>query len=159
MVEHRVVNTSPLIYLSRAGLLHLLKAAEVVVPDEVVAELCAWPTADAAQKAVQSCSWLQKVHGILVPPVVAVWDLGAGESAVIAYALVQQGTIAVIDDLAARRCARSLGIPIRGTLGLVLDAKRQGLIPSARETLKHLREAVMYLSDRFADAALHEVGE
>ncbi len=29
------------------------------------------------------------------------------------------GTAIIVDDLAARRCAATLGVPVRGTLGLI----------------------------------------
>jgi predicted nucleic acid-binding protein len=94
-----------------------------------------------------------------IPQIIASWDLGPGESAVLAHGLAYPGYTAVVDDLAARRCAAALGIPVRGTLGLVLIAKKYGKIPSARDALIHLRDAGMYLSDAFANAALREVGE
>ena len=161
MVEQRVVNTSPLIYLARAELLHLLRVPDtaVWVPHEVVAELHAWPTGDAAQLAVRTQDWLTPLSPISVPSTVLAWDLGAGESAVLAHAMANPGVVAVVDDLAARRCAASLGIGVRGSLGLVLDARKRGVIASARDTLQHLRECGMYLSDRIVEAALREIDE
>ncbi|MDJ1180214.1 DUF3368 domain-containing protein [Roseofilum sp. BLCC_M91] len=58
------------------------------------------------------------------------------------------GTEVILDDLAARRCADTLGIPTRGTLGLVLIAKQRGHISRARPILEQLRQSGMYLSDR-----------
>ena len=45
---------------------------------------------------------------------------------------------AVIDDLAVRKSAASLGIPVTGTLGIVLRARRQGIIPAARPVVEDL---------------------
>jgi predicted nucleic acid-binding protein len=39
----------------------------------------------------------------------------------------------MIDDAAARRCAISLNVPTLGTAGLVVLAKRRGLIASIDE--------------------------
>jgi predicted nucleic acid-binding protein len=64
-----------------------------------------------------------------------------------------------VDDLAARRCAATLGVPVRGTLGLVLIAKQRGEIPAARPVLEELRQAGMYLSDAVLNRALKRVGE
>ena len=58
-----------------------------------------------------------------------------------------------------RRCANSLGIPVRGTLGLILTAKRRHIIPQARPVLEQLRAAGMYLSDSVMNRALKTVGE
>jgi predicted nucleic acid-binding protein len=74
-------------------------------------------------------------------------------------AYTHPGTEAIIDDLADRRCAAALGIPVRGTLGLILIAKRQGRIPQARPVFERLRHAGMYLSDRVMNQALGLVGE
>lgn len=94
-----------------------------------------------------------------VPPEVAAWRLDAGEEAVLAWAYAHPGCDAIIDDLAGRRCANALGIPLRGTLGLVLLATQCGHIQAARPVLEQLREAGMYLSDRVLEQALREIGE
>jgi len=60
----------------------------------------------------------------------------------------------VIDDGEARRCARSLSIPVIGTLGLGLLAKRLGRIPLARPVAERLRSSGMYLSDVVINQAL-----
>nr|WP_267871621.1 DUF3368 domain-containing protein [Nostoc sp. CHAB 5715] len=64
-----------------------------------------------------------------------------------------------MDDLAARRCAAVLGIPVRGTLGIVLTAKQRGKITMARPIIENLRSSGMYLSDRAINQALALVDE
>jgi predicted nucleic acid-binding protein len=103
--------------------------------------------------------WIQVLDPIPVPAVIQAWDLGPGESAVLAWAQLHPETEAIIDDLAARRCARVLGIGVRGTLGLLLLAKQRGRIARARPVLDALRREGMYLSDRVVDEALALVGE
>ena len=95
----------------------------------------------------------------MTTPVVQSWDLGPGESSVIAWALAHPGCRAVLDDLEGRRCAEALRIPLRGTLGLILRARRTGIIPKARPIVERLRTAGMFLSDRVIDEALEEVDE
>jgi predicted nucleic acid-binding protein len=161
VAELSAVNTSPLIYLSRAKHLHLLQlsAARIVVPEAVVTEIRAWPTADAAVRAVETETWLEIIPPLPVPQQVIAWDLGAGESAVLAWGDAHRGNELIIDDLAARRCAAALGFPVRGTLGLVLIAKRRGIISAARPVLNELLDAEMFLSSAVIDAALREIGE
>ena len=69
------------------------------------------------------------------------------------------GTVIIVDDLAARRCAAGHGISVRGTLGLVLTAKKRGMIPEARPVLEKLRQSGMYLSDRILNQAFALIGE
>lgn len=52
-----------------------------------------------------------------------------------------------------------LGIPVRGTLALVLGAKRRGIVDRARPLFERLRRAGMYLSDEVIDRALKKVSE
>jgi predicted nucleic acid-binding protein len=76
----------------------------------------------------------------------------------LSWALVHR-SLAILDDLAARRCAAAHHVPVRGTLGLVLAAKRKALIPAARPVLDELRQAGMYLSDALMNRALTLVDE
>jgi predicted nucleic acid-binding protein len=130
-----------------------------VVTVSVRTEIEARGAQDPTVAAVRSSEWIQSVDTPLIPSTVAAWDLGPGESSVIAWALGNPPSRAVIDDLQGRRCATSLGVPLRGTLGLVLRAKRSGRILSARNALDQLMAAGMYLSRGILDAALAEVGE
>jgi len=59
----------------------------------------------------------------------------------------------IVDDLAARRCAVALGIPVRGTLGLVLTAKQRGTIGPPTH-FEQRCSCGMYLSNRVMNQAL-----
>ncbi len=161
MSSSAVVNASPLIYLARADLLELLQLAgdRIFVPDVVATEILVRGDDDPTVAAMRGATWLGKVKAPDLPAVILAWDLGPGESSVLAWAQSNQGSRAVIDDLQGRRCAEALGIPLRGTLGLVLRAKRIGRVDRARPIVDRLRGAGMYLSKSVADLALAEVGE
>ena len=161
MGEPAVVNASPLIFLARGGLLHLLRLTgdRVVVPSAVAGEIRRRGSGDPTILAMESHDWVDVVEAGSVPAVIQAWDLGPGESAVLAWAKAHPGSEAILDDLAARRCAATLGVPVRGTLGLVLLAKQRGVIPAARPILDRLREGGMYLSPAVMDRALLLVGE
>ena len=66
---------------------------------------------------------------------------------------------AIIDDLAGRKCAASLGILARSTLGIVLAAKQRGLITQARPVIEDMMATGLYLSRKVLDQALQRVGE
>lgn len=161
MAERAAVNASPLIFLARGGLLDLLRLAaqEIVAPAAVAAEIRRRGPEDPTVRAMEGASWLRVVETPPVPPLIQAWDLGEGESSVLAWAYAHPGAEAIVDDLAGRRCAASLGISVRGTLGLVLMAKQRGRIVAARPVLEDMRRAGMYLSNRVLNRALALVGE
>jgi predicted nucleic acid-binding protein len=155
-----VVNASPVITLAKAGHLALLMemANEILLPEAVVAELLMAPVTDPARQAVAS-GWGTRVPVTQMPDIVLEWGLGAGETAVLAVALARGDCTAVLDDAAGRKCARTLGIPVIGTLGVVLRAKYQGRIASAARIMQDLRAAGLYLDDATITNILHSAGE
>ena len=162
MVESSpVINASPLIYLSKASLIDLLQllGPEVLIPQAVATEILKRGTSDITAQVIETVPWLKVIETPAVESLIQAWDLGPGESAVLTWAYRHSGCEAIMDDLAARRCAAALEIPARGTLGLVLVAKQRGEIPSARTVLEQLRQAGMYLSDAVINRALQLVGE
>jgi len=150
-----------MILLTRVGLLDLLQlvSQEIVVPAAVAMEIQQYGARDVTSQAIAQTNWLVVVETPPVPELIQSWDLGPGESAVLTWGYVHPNTEVIVDDLAARRCAVALGIPVRGTLGLVLTAKQRGTIPAARPILGQLRDSGMYLSERVMNQALALVGE
>jgi predicted nucleic acid-binding protein len=159
--DQAVVNASPLIFLSKADRLEFLRlvAPEILVPNAVAEEIQQYGPNDPTAQALESTSWLRVVEVAAVPPAIEAWALGPGESSVLAYAMMHRPMIAIIDDLSARHCAEVFKIPVSGTLGLVLTAKKRGVIPLARPVLEELRQCGMYLSDRVLNHALSFIGE
>ncbi len=92
-------------------------------------------------------------------PVVMSWDLGKGETEVISYASLNPGFHVIIDDAAARRCAKTLGVHSLGTLGVLLLAKRRGVISSIKPALAALQDAGLWLGDDVIAMVLSEAGE
>jgi predicted nucleic acid-binding protein len=155
------VDASPIILLTKIDQLALLQIAgeSLVVPRAVGIEVARRGPNDAAVRAVWETPWLSIVDTPAVPDAIRQWPLHAGELAVLTWAWTNPGAEAILDDLTARRCAVTLGIPVRGTLGLVLTAKQHGTIPLARPLIDQLRDAGYYLSDRTMNDALALVGE
>jgi predicted nucleic acid-binding protein len=155
-----VVNASPVIALARVNKLGLLRdlCRELLVPLPVAAEVLAGAPSDPARQAIQR-GWGTPVAAERVPPELIEWGLGPGETAVLAVALERRPATAVLDDAAARACANALRVPVIGTLGVVVRARKQGLIPSAADLLTALRAAGLYLDDDVVKAALETVGE
>jgi predicted nucleic acid-binding protein len=100
----------------------------------------------------------RQVPDTTVPVAVEHWDLGPGESQVIAHGLGGLRWV-VLDDLAARRCAASHGLAVIGSLGVVLRSKQRGLLDEARPWVTKLIEAGMFVDVKLLDVALDSVGE
>lgn len=152
-----VVNASPLIALDRIGHLHLLAllAREVVIPGAVLTEVGIGPRPLGAVELGRH----RVVAVLAIHPLVAAWDLGAGESEVVSWAASQPGSVAVLDDRAARRCASALGVATLRTLRVLLDAKNAGLIPIVAPLIDRLRQVGVYLSDAVVEDALKIAAE
>jgi predicted nucleic acid-binding protein len=157
----RIVNASPLILLSKVDHLDLLRvgADEVIVPDKVIDEIRAYGATDPTVQMIQGAAWLQTVPSPTFSATIESWNLGDGESSVLAVAIGGAGVEVVLDDLAARRRAVGLGLTVRGTVGIVLLARRDGAIPAARPVIEELRRSGMYLDDDFVNQTLALVGE
>lgn len=160
MGELWVVNASPVIALAKAHRLGLLEqlCGELLLPEQVAAEILAGPQADPARQALER-GWGNRVGAGEVPTELLEWGLGPGETAVLAVALERAPATALLDDAAGRACAKTLRIPVIGTLGVVLRAKARALVPSAREVLEDLRACGLYIDDDVVRSALAPFGE
>jgi predicted nucleic acid-binding protein len=65
----------------------------------------------------------------------------------------------MLDDEPARRLARQLGLPVIGTVGILLAAKRRALVASVRPILDALIDVDFRLSPELYASALNEAGE
>jgi len=157
-VTPAVLNASPLIVLARAGYLDLVPklVSSVVIPRAVATEVTAGPAEDPAVRFLAKPSWLTVID--LTPPLspLAIWRLGQGESEVLEYARRNPGTTAILDDKAARRAALALHVPLTGTLGLLIAAVRNKLIPSLREAIDAVRASGLYVDPATISALIDE---
>jgi len=153
-----VVDTSPLLALAHLGLLHLLPELlqEVSIPEAVRMEaLEGRPDAPdtAAIREGLRAGWLQVLevaNDIALQPLGR--TLGRGEAEVIGLAQERGADVVVLDDRAARRVAGAVGLQVIGTVGVLVAARRIGIIPAVVPLLEELREQGFRLSDDVLDA-------
>jgi predicted nucleic acid-binding protein len=156
-----IVNTSPLQYLHQAGLLDLFPKlfGRIVVPEAVVAELAAGRHLGISLPEPEALAWVtlrnpaSPVGGLLS------WDLGAGESAVLSLALEHPGWRVVLDDRLARQAALHLNLPLLGTAGILLRAKREGHLQMIQPVLNQLTTLGFRLTPETARNILDLAGE
>ena len=104
--------------------------------------------------SLQWVSVRQVTHPGLLP---LATDLGSGKSEVLGVEL--PGSLVVIDDGLARRYARALGLRLTGTLGVLLRAKREGLLPELAPVLSQLDSLRFRLDPGTRQAVLKLAGE
>ena len=87
MAERPAVNASPLIFLSKGGLLDMLRLAseEVVGPAPVATEIQRRGPTDLTIQAIERTDWLVVVESPPIPGLIQAWNLGEGESSVLAW--------------------------------------------------------------------------
>lgn len=160
MSDGWVINASPLILFARIDRLDLFErlSADIMVPAAVCDEIRAGEARDASAASALSWSDARRVADMSVPIGVEHWDLGAGESQVIAHGLAGSRWV-VLDDRAARRCAMAHGLPVIGSLGVVLRAKWGGLLEEARPWVNRLIAAGMFMEVQLVAHALASVQE
>lgn len=143
MLDQVIVDTSALIALEKIDLLMILCKIyrEVVIPESVMKEF---------GNLTLPCLSIKKVESNLLKLLITDLNLGKGEADVIALAS-QTGLRVIIDDSKARKVAENMGLKLTGTLGVLLKAERLGLLSSAQEKARELKEKGFYVSDELIE--------
>ena len=157
-----IVNSTPLIILSNIGHLQILKSLyqQIFIPSAVFKEVTA-KTDSACQQIFQNFDWIQVLEcknfdRKIYPP-----KLHSGEIEVLVLAQDLNADLIVLDDNAAKKTAKFLGLTVTGTLGILLKAKREGFIDSTQSAINLMLEKGFYLSDsviKLALSATNEIG-
>ena len=86
-------------------------------------------------------------------------QIDKGESSAIALALETPDSIVIIDDNKARKIANLLGLTYTGTIGVIIRAKLQGILPSIKPVLDKIKQTNFRLTDEIEAQALKQAGE
>ena len=81
-------------------------------------------------------------------------DLDRGEAEVLALAQEVYAGLVIVDERLARQHARRLGLPLTGTLGVLLRAKQAQLISGVKPLIIAMRAGGIWLSDVLVEEAL-----
>jgi predicted nucleic acid-binding protein len=65
----------------------------------------------------------------------------------------------IIDDRKGRKFAQQLGIVIIGTIGLIVDAKLAGIIPSIKPIISKIRSTNFRITEQLETLILKKAGE
>lgn len=157
-----IIDTSPLLALCAAcGDFAVLRQVyeTVIVPCEVAEEiLCGGPSGFARSEFLAD-QWLEKMA---LPITVAPFLRNAvdiGEASVIQLALDRGIHRVAIDDLNGRRIARTCGLSVTGSLGILVKAKVAGYPLSIRQAISRMRVQGIWLADKVTTEAIRLAGE
>ena len=155
-----IINNSPLVALWELGHLALLRAlyTKVLMPEEVAEEFLRKEPM-ARETALEEATWLEVVQLAIPLDDSDYPELERGEAAVLALAAERGARLVIFDDLDARQYAQRLHLTVTGTVGILLAAKKKGLIDVIEPLLTDLRNNGMYLGDAVIVHALQLAGE
>jgi len=156
-----ISNTSPLLYLYRIGGIDWLPKLfdEVWTPEAVRNELQAGQGKGYDVPNPDDYAWLNIVNPKSTPSEWLALDLGAGEIAAMALALENPDRVVLLDDRLARRTAQVAGLPVWGTLKILLEAKSHGLINEIEPYIVKLSDSGMWISAEIKQRILKLAGE
>ncbi|MDP2755769.1 MAG: DUF3368 domain-containing protein [Nitrospirota bacterium] len=147
-----VSNTSPLILLDKAGCLWILGRffKKVLIPPAVDAE---WlrPGGYVIPEWLSVESHLPATNDV-AKDLYQKLDKGEAES-ILLFSYAKADWI-LLDDLNGRRVAKAMGFPVVGTLGVLVAAKRKGMIPELSPVLDSLKKHRFYIADEVLKKAL-----
>jgi predicted nucleic acid-binding protein len=157
-----VANSSPLMALARLDLLRLLPSRfdEVLIPDVVLSE-CTAQTQRPGARAILAAREARTLEAVPVPEAerfAAAHLLDPGEAAALLLAQ-ERSCPALVDERRGWRVAAQLGIPVVGTLGVLLAARKAGEVPALPPPLEALMAFGYRLPPDLARETLRRAGE
>ncbi len=137
MAERIVIDTGPIVALSRAGVTGAIARMpiEFVAPMEIRTEIDRGPPAGRERV---DFTWVRFALRTSPLSPLALSSLDEGEAAVIQLALDERVPIVCIDERKGRRAALAVGLEVTGTLGILGRAKALGLIPAVRPPVEKM---------------------
>jgi len=150
-----VVNTSPWIALSICGQIPLLKNLynEVYIPFGVKEEILAGGKKGIGVRELRESPWLK------IEKVNLLYELEQGEAEVIILAKEKGIKQVLLDEKVARLQAKVLGLNVIGTLGLLLKAKKEGMVSNIKPLMAKILENGIWIKGEIVEGILKDAGE
>lgn len=161
MTPPLISNTGPILALSISGHLELIKHlyGGIWVPDAVDCELRQGGRKGIGLSDYLKANWIEVKHQGKIDPLL-LSQLDEGEAAVITLALKSNSKLVLIDERKARKIARLVyGLNVIGTVRILIDSKKSGMIRNVEEILKIMQENGYWLHDDIIEYALKVAGE
>ena len=161
-----VSDTTPLITLIKASLLDVLRYLynEIQIPDAVYAELSASNEYQDEVEIIKSSPFIKVVsveNNNSVRRLKELTGLDLGESEAIIYAEENNADTLLMDENAGRKIAKSMGIHIMGSIGIIIAAYDMGIINAddVRMSVEKIKEANRWISNTLLQYTLDYVNK
>lgn len=158
-----VANAGPLIALARIGQFELLRLLyeELYVPTAVRDEVIIFGQGRPGAVEVEAAEWIRVVNvGNQTAVELLRERLDRGESEAIVLAIELEADLLLIDEARGRRVAQAQGLNYIGTVGILVQARQNGLIAAVTPLLDDLiafgfrmNEALYRTAQELADEA------
>ncbi|GHT58414.1 nucleic acid-binding protein [Spirochaetia bacterium] len=153
-------DSAPLFALAVCGQLDLLEKLydEVLIPEAVYQEATVpdKPNADKiaewAQGKIVKITDMELFHAIKL-------SLHKGEAEAIALYKEKSADFLLIDEKKGRKVAEYYDVKIIGTIGLLLKAKQEGLVPRIKPCIELLQQSTVRIASALYQRALERAGE
>jgi len=161
-METIVCNTGPIIALAGINKLDLLKSfyKTVIIPEPVHYEILAGEKSFTGLAEYKKATWLdiRKLNRDTEPLLAKLLD--EGEASVIHLACELGIKNIIMDERKGRRIAREIyGLTVTGTIRILIDAKKAGLISNLTVALQDMKSHGYWIHDKIIQAAINEVGD
>lgn len=144
-----VSNSSPIIHLVKINKLYLLERmyGQIFVPNQVYLECTETRQYHEEVKFISAASWIDIVQIKDIKLFKLLYsEIDAGEAEALVLAFENNADLVLLDDMEARSMARRLEFTVTGTLGVLLKAKKQGIITSLKEDISKLESTGFWIS-------------
>jgi predicted nucleic acid-binding protein len=155
-----VSNATPIIAFSRINKLDLFRqiVVEITIPQEVSKELYEYQKSDLPPLSHSRWIKMKKVKShtdveLLLP------SLDKGEAEVIVLSKELGASLVIIDELTARKVAIMMGLPVIGSVGLLIYAKKKGLIKEIKPLLDDMIRHGIHYKINFYRKVLKSINE
>jgi len=157
-----VSNSSPIIHLAKIGRLDLLQLLFdiIMIPRAVYMECVVQGGNRPEVELIKNAKWIRVIEvedTNLVKLLKA--QIDEGESETIALALERGADVVLLDDYEAREKGKLFGLQVTGTVGILLKARKEGLIKNLKKEINKLQLSGFWLRKKFIKEILKTVGE
>jgi predicted nucleic acid-binding protein len=85
--------------------------------------------------------------------------LDKGEATAISLASEHENSLLIIDEIKGRKAAKEMGISVTGSLGVLIVAKKKGLIQAVEPLIEKIQKTNFRISEELIEQVLKKVND